>query len=114
MKYVLSRPDSFQRDMELLKSFFPLLGEGLLSSTGDYHRFQKKILGKAFATNNIKNYIPIFDKHVQVLVQVRLTFYCLTMFYRRLEHKLDLFLSCTYFFNHMCSDTKKKTCICEN
>lgn len=68
-KHILSRPEDFKRD-DFFITFFPKLGEGLLTSNGDPHRFQKKILAKSFSIHHVKKYLPVFDKHVKVLVQV--------------------------------------------
>lgn len=68
-KHILSRPEDFIRD-EYLVNFFPKLGNSLLSSKGDEHRFQKKILAKSFTTHHVMKFLPVFDKHVEVLVQV--------------------------------------------
>lgn len=67
-KYVLSRPDDFPRG-DFLETFFVLLGKGLLTSVGDEHRFQKKLLAKAFSINYLMNYVSVFDRHTKELVK---------------------------------------------
>ncbi|XP_066933362.1 probable cytochrome P450 4d20 [Clytia hemisphaerica] len=67
-KYILSRPDEFPRG-EFLPKFFPLLGKGLLTSDGDLHRFQKRVLAKAFTTPQLQKYVPVFDRHTKDFVK---------------------------------------------
>jgi len=69
VKTVLSKPDIFPRS-EFISTFVPLLGKGLLNSTGDDHRFQKKFFAKAFTMANMKNFIPVFNKHAGILTEV--------------------------------------------
>jgi len=70
VKYMLSKPDLFPRG-EFFAKFFPLLGEGLLIAVADSHRFQKKLLSKAFSSTQLQTYVPVFDNHTKVLVDVR-------------------------------------------
>lgn len=108
IKYVLSQPESFPRYLDLFKGFFPLLGDGILASTGDDHSFQKKILSKAFAKGNILKYIPAFNKHVEVLVRVSLWPFCLFLsftffvhyFYTKILQPMDFLTSKTFSFSH--------------
>ena len=69
VKYVLSRPADFPRN-DFLEKFFVLVGKGLLTATGDDHRFQKKLLSKAFSTNYLMNYVPVIDRHATEFVKV--------------------------------------------
>ena len=73
VKYVLSRPDKFVRS-DTLGKIFPLAGQGLLIAEGEPHRHQKKLLGKAFSTTQMKYYIPVFNKHAVVLEKVLIMF----------------------------------------
>lgn len=68
IKHVLSRPSDFSKT-GFIARFFPVK-DGLLASQGEKHRFQKKILLKAFATNYLKHYVSVFDRHAEVLVKV--------------------------------------------
>ena len=72
-KHILSRPDEFPRG-EFLPKFFPLLGKGLLTSGGDLHRFQKRVLSKAFTTPQLQKYVPVFDRHTKDFVKVSMQF----------------------------------------
>jgi len=69
VKTVLSKPDIFPRS-KFVSTFVPLLGKGLLNSTGDDHRFQKKFFAKAFTMTNMKNFIPVFNRHAGILTEV--------------------------------------------
>lgn len=69
MKYILSRPDSFKRN-DFFPQFLPLVGDGLLVATGEHHRFQKRVILKALSQSSMKSYLPVFNKHTDVLVQV--------------------------------------------
>lgn len=73
VKHIFSRPEEFPRT-EFLTRFFPLLGNGLLTSVGDQHRFQKRILSKAFSNQQLQTYVPIFDKHAENFVKVFFSF----------------------------------------
>ena len=68
-KEVLSQPNIFQRS-KFFKKFIPQVGDGLLSSIGEHHRFQKKLLSKPFSNSNLINYVSVFEKHADVLVKV--------------------------------------------
>lgn len=50
------------------EDFFPLLRNGVLLATGDAHRFQKKILIKAFSKPYLASYVQIFEKHSDLLL----------------------------------------------
>ena len=81
IKYILSKPEEFPR-LGLFAYFFPLLGDGLLSSNGDLHRFQKRLLAPAFSSTNLKKYVSVFDKHTGALCQVSiLLFYIFGFFF---------------------------------
>lgn len=69
MKYILSRPDSFKRN-DFFPQFLPLVGDGLLVATGEHHRFQKRVILKALSQSSMKSYLPVFNKHTDVLVQL--------------------------------------------
>ena len=47
---------------------------GLFISKDENHRFQKKILIKAFSRTYLENYVPIFDKHAKHLMNVSFEF----------------------------------------
>ena len=74
VKHIFSRPEELPRG-DFLPKFFPLLGKGLLTSTGDEHRFQKRILSKAFSNQQLQTYVPIFDKHAEDFVKVWKSFF---------------------------------------
>lgn len=78
IKHILSRPEEFPRG-EFLPKFFPLLGKGLLTSTGEMHRFQKRILSKAFSNQQLQSYVPIFDKHAEDFVKVNYFYHSLLL-----------------------------------
>ncbi|XP_057317679.1 cytochrome P450 3A16-like isoform X2 [Hydractinia symbiolongicarpus] len=69
MKYILSRPDSFKRN-DFFPQFLPLVGDGLLVATGEHHRFQKRVILKALSQSSMKSYLPVFNKHTDVLVKL--------------------------------------------
>lgn len=69
IKEVLSNPQKYVRS-DFMHKYFPLLRHGLLDSTGESHRFQKRLLGKAFALQYMKYYIPTFQKHVDILIKI--------------------------------------------
>ena len=68
-KYVLTRPESFPRN-QFFQKYFPLAGEGLLVAGGEHHRYQKRLLGKAFSMIQMKYYVPVFNRHANVLIEV--------------------------------------------
>ena len=69
IKTILSKPDEFKRG-DFLKNFFPLTRSGLLTATGDDHRYQKKFFSKPFSASQMKHYVPVVNKHVKVLEKV--------------------------------------------
>lgn len=72
IKTVMTKTDIFTKaDLK----YFPLLGEALLASTGEYHSRQKKIFNKAFTLSQMKNFVPVFNKHARILTGVRLSRY---------------------------------------
>ena len=56
-KYVLTRPESFPRT-QVFRKYFPFTGEGLLVAGGEHHRYQRRLLGKAFSMTQMKYYVP--------------------------------------------------------
>ena len=71
IKTILSKPDEFKRS-DFFKTFIPLTGNGLLTATGDEHRYQKKFFSKPFSATQMKYYIPVVNRHVKVLEKVHL------------------------------------------
>ena len=69
IKTILSKPDEFERS-DFFKTFIPLTGNGLLTATGDDHRYQKNFFSKLFSANQMKYYVPVINKHVKVLEKV--------------------------------------------
>ena len=59
--------------------YLPLLGKALLMSTGEDHRRQKKIFNKAFTLSQMKNFVPVFNKHARILAEVRISRYDFTL-----------------------------------
>ena len=69
IKTILSKPDEYERS-DFFKTFIPLTGNGLLTSTGDDHRYQKRFFSKPFSAAQMKYYVPVVNKHVKVLEKV--------------------------------------------
>ena len=69
IKTILSTPDEFKRSISF-KRFVPHTGNGLLTATGDDHRYQKKFFSKPFSATQMKHYVPVVIKHVKVLEKV--------------------------------------------
>ena len=67
IKYVVGNPALFTRG-ESLRFFFPLMGDGILTSEGKEHSFQKKLMAKAFSVEHIKRYIPKMNFHAKRLI----------------------------------------------
>ena len=47
--------------------FFLFIGNGLLSATGDDHRYQKTFFKKLFSASQIKHYVTVVKKLVIIL-----------------------------------------------
>ena len=75
IKTILSKPDEFERS-DFVKTFIPLTGNGLLTATGEDHRYQKKFFSKPFSATEMKYYVPVVNKHVKVLEKVHLQLIC--------------------------------------
>ena len=69
IKTILSKPDEYERS-DFFKTFIPLTGNGLLTATGDDHRYQKRFFSKPFSAAQMKYYVPVVNKHVKVLEKV--------------------------------------------
>ena len=69
VKTVLTKSDVFTKT-KFLKFFSPLLGNGLVTATGQQHRFQKKFFMKSFSMAQMKYYLPVFNKHAGILTEV--------------------------------------------
>ena len=68
MRYVLGNPGYFERTGNL-KKLFPLMGDGILTSSGKAHAFQKKLMAKAFSVDHIKLYVPRMNHHARRLIE---------------------------------------------
>ena len=68
-KYMWQKPDLFPRT-NFLETYFPLMKNGVFLAKDEHHRFQKKIILKAFSKPYLENYVPIFDKHAKFLIDV--------------------------------------------
>ena len=69
IKTILSTPDEFKRS-DFFKRFVPRTDIGLLTATGDDHRYQKKFFSKPFSAAQMKHYVAVVIKHVKVLEKV--------------------------------------------
>ena len=69
MRYVLGNPSLFKKD-KFFKTLFPLMGDGVLSSNGKEHAFQKRLLGKAFSPDHIRKFMPVMNDHAKRLIDV--------------------------------------------
>ena len=58
------------KDYQLLKD---VLGNGLVTAEGAFHRRNRKLCNGSFKINILKNFVPIFDKTVQDLIEVWLS-----------------------------------------
>lgn len=55
---LVKKHQSFQKDF-FLKNYFPLLGDGLLTSDGESWKFQRQLTNPAFLNNRIKKYFEV-------------------------------------------------------
>ena len=67
LKTMFSYPKLFTKPL-YFKKFFPLTGDGLLTSTGKEHAFQKKLLAKLFTAGHVTRYTPIMNHHADRLL----------------------------------------------
>ena len=73
VRYVAVNVHKFQRP-EFVKQQIPSFGNGLFSSNGKAHARQKRMIGPAFATKNLKRFSEIFKENVENLVKVILLY----------------------------------------
>lgn len=55
---------------DFVKQQIPSIGNGLFSSNGKAHARQKRMVGPAFTTKNLKGFSRIFQENVENLVKV--------------------------------------------
>ena len=53
-----------------ISEWLPLVGKGLLTSEGAEHRWQRKLLNKAFLPGQLKKYFPKFVEYSNLLAKV--------------------------------------------
>ena len=73
IKYVAVNGHKFYRE-DYVKRQIPSIGNGLFSSNGKAHARQKRMIGPAFATKNLKRFSEIFKENVENLVKVILLY----------------------------------------
>ena len=69
IRYVAVNGHKFHRP-EFVKQQIPSIGNGLFSSNGKAHARQKRMIGPAFTTKNLKGFSKIFKENVENLVKV--------------------------------------------
>ena len=57
-------------DQTLSKDKFQVFGNGLFGANGKAHGRQKRMIGPAFSSKNLKGFLGIFKENVQNLVKV--------------------------------------------
>lgn len=67
-KYVLSHPETFVRS-DLLDKAVPLYKNGLLLARGEAHKWQRKILSRAFTPEKLRSYMVTSNKHAKILIE---------------------------------------------
>ena len=78
IRYVAANGHKFHRP-DFVKQQIPSIGNGLFSSNGKAHARQKRMIGPAFTTKNLKGFSEIFKENVENLVKVILL-YCTQTF----------------------------------
>ena len=56
----------------VVKEAFPSLGDGLFTSNGREHAWQRKMIHPAFSYGVVKTFVPVFDKNTDILSEVSL------------------------------------------
>ena len=69
IRYVAVNGHKFHRP-DFVKRQIPSIGNGLFSSNGKAHARQKRMVGPAFTTKNLKGFSRIFQENVENLVKV--------------------------------------------
>ena len=69
VRYVAINGHKFDRP-DFVKRNIPSIGNGLFASNGKAHARQKRMIGPAFTTKNLKGFFGIFTENVQNLVKV--------------------------------------------
>jgi len=69
IRYVAVNGHKFHRP-DFVKRQIPSIGNGLFSSNGKAHARQKRMVGPAFTTKNLKGFLRIFQENVENLVKV--------------------------------------------
>ena len=73
IKYVAVSGHKFHRG-GFVKKHIPSIGNGLFSSNGKAHARQKRMVGPAFTTKNLKGFSEIFKENAENLVKVILLY----------------------------------------
>ena len=73
IRYVAVNGHKFNRP-DFIKQQIPSSGNGLVSSNGKARARQKRMIGPAFATKNLKRFSGIFQENVENLAKVHIIY----------------------------------------
>ena len=79
IKYVVVTNAKNYRRSEFVRQVLPSIGNGLFSSNGKDHAFQRKLITPAFHFSNLVGMVEHFEDVAHNLVQVNLTFNILNL-----------------------------------
>lgn len=79
IKYVVVTNAKNYRRSEFVRQVLPSIGNGLFSSNGKDHAFQRKLITPAFHFSNLVGMVEHFEDVAHNLVQVNLTFNMLNL-----------------------------------
>jgi len=67
VKQVLTDSHTFVKGPEYVEKFSKAFGEGLVTSTGEKHKGDRRLLGRFFVRSNIEKYLPMMSRHTHTL-----------------------------------------------
>lgn len=67
LQHVFMNSYSFPKPAGLRSALSNILGEGVLTSEGNNHKLQRKLVNPTFANASVREFVPVFDHHAREL-----------------------------------------------
>mmetsp|Transcript_13302 Transcript_13302/g.20200 ORF Transcript_13302/g.20200 Transcript_13302/m.20200 type:complete len:501 (-) Transcript_13302:71-1573(-) len=69
VKQVLTDSHIFVKGPEYVEKFGTAFGSGLVTSNGDKHKGDRKLMGRFFVRSNVEKYLPIMSAHANLMFE---------------------------------------------
>lgn len=69
LSYVLNNAYIFPKPAGLRSALSTILGDGVLTTEGNQHKYQRKLVNPTFNQNSVRAYAPLFHRHARALIK---------------------------------------------